>query len=71
MPMNAMESVMSLTVSDIWFNLLLEDLTLKLVVLMALVTAQRAQTLHLLFLDNMYVGKSSCTLLLGDLIKTK
>ena len=50
-------------------DLSLKDLTLKLVMLMALVTAQRAQTLHLLSLDNMSVGKSSYTFLLGDLIK--
>ena len=37
----------------------LKDLSLKLVMLLSLVTAHRGQTLHLLDLDCMHVGKSS------------
>lgn len=47
----------------------LKDLTLKLVTLMALVHATRAQSLHLLTLENMIKGSKSYTFFCGGLQK--
>lgn len=47
----------------------LKDLTLKLVTLMALVSAQRAQTLHLLTVRDMVVRKNSVTFPLHSVLK--
>ena len=46
-------------------QLTLKDLTLKLVMLLALVLAARVQTLHILDLDNMETGTSSYSFTLG------
>lgn len=47
----------------------LKDLSLKLVMLMALTQAARIQTLHLLLLDNISFGGNTVTLWLGGNIK--
>ena len=50
-------------------DLSLKQLTLKLCLLLALVTAQRAQTLHLLSLDNLRLNENSATFYVPDLLK--
>lgn len=50
-------------------SLLLKDLTLKLVMLMALTQAARIQTLHLLILRNIHFSEDSVSILLGGSIK--
>lgn len=50
-------------------TLTLKELTLKLVMLMALTQAARVQTLHLLVLDNICIGETSICVSLGDNIK--
>ena len=50
-------------------NLTLKELTLKLVMLMALTQAARVQTLHLLVLDNIGFSETSICVSLGDNIK--
>lgn len=50
-------------------KLSLKDLTLKVVMLTALVSAQRCQTLHKLDLDNLNKGKSSYTFTIPALLK--
>ena len=50
-------------------NLDLKYLTLKLVMLVALVSAQRGQTIHKLKLDNMHITESSVIFQISDLIK--
>ena len=50
-------------------SLSLKDLSLKLVMLMALTQAARIQTLHLLLLKNIAFGENSVTVMLGDNIK--
>lgn len=50
-------------------NLTLKEITLKLVMLMALTQAARTQTLHLLLLNGMEMSDSSITVPLGDNIK--
>lgn len=47
----------------------LKDLTLKMVMLMALVSAQRGQTIHLLRLDHMFVEQNSYTFRLSEHVK--
>ena len=47
----------------------LKDLTKKLCILMALISAQRAQSLQLLTLDNMLLKESSVTFQLDELLK--
>jgi hypothetical protein len=49
----------------------LKDLTLKLVILLALTTGQRAQTLHVLKLGNMVSSESCVTFNFSDPLKTK
>jgi integrase len=49
----------------------LKDLTLKLVMLLALTTGQRAQTLHMLKLGNMTSAENSVTFNFSDPLKTK
>lgn len=48
----------------------LKDLTLKLVILMALLSGQRVQTLHMIRLENMLRGKQGVTITFSDLLKT-
>ncbi|XP_045101891.1 uncharacterized protein LOC123498642 [Portunus trituberculatus] len=50
-------------------TLTLKELTLKLVMLMALTQAARVQTLHLLVLKNIRIGETSICVSLGDNIK--
>lgn len=50
-------------------TLTLKELTLKLVMLMALTQAARVQTLHLLVLNNISIGETSICVSLGDNIK--
>ena len=50
-------------------TLTLKTLTLKLVMLIALVTASRGQSLHLLNIENLTRGKSSYTFVIDRLIK--
>ena len=50
-------------------NLTLKQLTLKLVMLMALTQAARVQTLHLLVLDNICIGETTICVSLGGNIK--
>ena len=50
-------------------KLSLKELTLKLIMLLALVSGQRCQTLHALSLDNMSVGKSSYKFHVTTLVK--
>lgn len=50
-------------------RLSLKDLTLKLVMLFALLSGQRAQTLHLLDVRNITVSKNSIKCRIGDLLK--
>ncbi len=50
-------------------TLRLRDLTLKLCMLIALVSAQRCQTLHLLRIDNMKVTSNSIVFVIRDLVK--
>ena len=50
-------------------SLTLKDLTLKMVMLMAMTQAARIQTLHLLLLVNIAFGKESVSVLLGGNIK--
>ena len=47
----------------------LKKLTLKLVMLLALATAQRSQTLHLLDMNNMIFKKNSVTFTFDELLK--
>ena len=47
----------------------LKDLTLKLVTLMSLVSAQRGQTIHYLSLENMVVSETSVTFIISRPIK--
>jgi hypothetical protein len=49
----------------------LKDLTLKLVMLLALTTGQRAQTLHVLKLGNMSLAENQVTFHFTDHLKTK
>jgi len=51
-------------------NLSLENLTLKLVGLLALVTAQRVQTLSLIVMSNIMFDESVVKIMIKDLIKT-
>ncbi|CAH2098699.1 unnamed protein product [Euphydryas editha] len=56
-----------------WFpnrNINLEQLTKKLVILLALCTAQRVQTLSLINLNNIYFSDSGAKIFITDLIKT-
>ena len=48
----------------------LKDLTLKLLMLLLLVTGQLGQTIHLLNLDGMNLSKSECSFQLLDHVKT-
>lgn len=50
-------------------SLQLKELTMKLIMLMALTQAARVQTLHLLMLENISIGKDSICVWLGDNIK--
>lgn len=50
-------------------SLTLKELTVKLVMLMALTQAARVQTLHLLVLKNICIGETSICVSLGDNIK--
>ena len=50
-------------------DLSLKDLTLKTVMLIALVSAQRGQTLEYLSLDNLTTGKQSYTFVISKLVK--
>lgn len=50
-------------------TLRLRDLTLKLCMLIALLSAQRCQTLHLLRLDKMKIKANSVVFVVGDLVK--
>ena len=50
-------------------SLTLKDLSLKLVMLMAMTQAARIQTLHLLLLVNIAFGEETVSVLLGDNIK--
>lgn len=50
-------------------SLSLKDLSLKLVMLMALTQAARIQTLHLLLLENIVFGEDSVSVLLGGHLK--
>ena len=47
----------------------LEDLTLKLVILMSLVSAQRGQTIHYLSLEDMVVSETSVTFIIPKPLK--
>lgn len=47
----------------------LKTLTLKLVMLCALVTGQRCQTLHLMSLEHMFVGPEFCKFFINDIVK--
>ena len=51
-------------------QLSLKDLTIKLVILLLLVTGQRGQSIHLLNLDGMSMSSQSCSFELLDHIKT-
>ena len=51
-------------------NLSFKDLTLKLLMLLLLVTGQRGQTIRLLNLDGMNLSKSVCSFWLLDHVKT-
>lgn len=50
-------------------SLQLKELTMKLIMLMAFTQAARVQTLHLLMLENISIGKDSICVWLGDNIK--
>lgn len=50
-------------------KLSLKDLTLRLVMLIALVSAQRGQTIQLLSLDNLTMGKQSYTFVIAKCVK--
>jgi len=47
----------------------LKDLTLKVSMLMALLSGQRCQTLHALDIDHMRLTEKSCTFFISDLLK--
>ena len=47
----------------------LEDLTLKLVILMSLVSAQRGQTIHYLSLEDMVVSETTVTFIIPKPLK--
>ena len=51
-------------------ELTLKMLTLKLVMLLGLLSGQRCQTLHCLNIKDMVLGKSKCVFLLTSLLKT-
>ena len=51
-------------------HLTLKNLTLKLVTLIAILSGQRLQTIHLLKLNNMIVGKSSYKFVIDSMLKT-
>ena len=50
-------------------ELSLKNLTLKLVMLIALITGQRAQTIHLLDIRNRSVSEIAYTYRIGDVVK--
>ncbi|XP_013402746.2 uncharacterized protein LOC106168283 [Lingula anatina] len=50
-------------------QLSLKDLSLKLIILMALTSAQRGQTLHLLNMSNLHIGKASYTFTISKHVK--
>ena len=47
----------------------LKDLTLKVVTLMSLVSAQRGQTIHYLSLEDMVVSETSVTFIISEPLK--
>ena len=51
-------------------ELTLKNLTLKLTMLLALTSAQRCQTLHVLSVDNMRLVNDGCTFYFTQLLKT-
>lgn len=51
------------------YDLTLKDLTLKLVMLVALVTGQRGQSIHLMDLEHMSVGKDCYKFLIQEKVK--
>ena len=50
-------------------NISLKDLTLKLTILLAILTGQRCQTIHLLDIDNMQIIDNKCFFYVGDVVK--
>ena len=51
-------------------NLRLKDLTLKVVMLMALLSGQGRQTLHMLCVDSMQMSSTKCVFVINSLLKT-
>ena len=51
------------------FALTLKDLTVKVIFLMALLSGQRCQTIHLLTTDNIILDGDKCTFHVADKVK--